>query len=223
MDMQVGRFRLKRINATNVLAALTAIVSVLITAGRRETDAGISLGFIPARIGGGELPADWWAAPAWLTPLTSTLVHFGLLHLLMNMVMLLFAGTSVERLLGWRLTLLLYVVGAYAAAAAQWVESYWLPGGNPVSIMAGASGAVSALVGAYSLLYGRARAAAVGPIPARLVNALWLLVAWTVLNYGVALAFGASGFSLAWAAHVGGFLAGLMLAFPLLQLRFRGA
>ena len=61
-----------------------------------------------------------------LTPLTATLVHGGLLHLGFNMLMLVWCGTQVERVLGRTGLIVLYVVGAYAAALAQWaVESAW--------------------------------------------------------------------------------------------------
>ena len=105
--------------------------------------AAFSLGFIPLRvIGIRRWP--WPAAPAFLTPLTATLVHSGLVHLGFNLLILLWCGTQVERVLGATGLLVLYVVGAYAAAAAQWARrSRW--GRTP---MIGASGAISAVMGA---------------------------------------------------------------------------
>ena len=89
--------------------------------------------------------------------------------------------------------------------------------------MVGASGAASAVVGAYSLLFGRSRAKAIGPIPAQAVHVLWLAVAWTGVNLLTAYAFMRGGVAVAAAAHIGGFLAGLALAKPLLLWRWRKA
>jgi len=112
----------------------------------------------------------------------------------------------------------LYLVGAYAAAAAQWAV-------EPMSEvpMIGASGAVSAVVGAYALLYGRPRAKAIGPLSARTVHVLWLAAAWTVLNLLIGVLSTQAGMPIAAAAHIGGFVVGLALARPLLVWRWKGA
>jgi membrane associated rhomboid family serine protease len=79
------------------------------------------------------------------------------------------------------------------------------------------------VVGAYSLLFGRSRARAIGPIPAQAVHVLWLAAAWTVVNLLTAFAFLGAGVAVAAAAHIGGFVAGLALAKPLLMWRWRRA
>jgi membrane associated rhomboid family serine protease len=89
--------------------------------------------------------------------------------------------------------------------------------------MIGASGAASAVVGAYSLLFGRSRATAIGPIPAQAVHVVWLAVAWTVINLLIGYAFLTADVRVAAAAHIGGFLAGLALARPLLMWKWRRA
>ena len=89
--------------------------------------------------------------------------------------------------------------------------------------MVGASGAASAVVGAYSLLYGRSKTKAIGPIPAQVVHILWLAIAWTLVNLLMATAFLRGGVAIAAAAHIGGFFAGLALAGPLLRWRWRKA
>src|SRR4029079_17460421 len=90
------------------------------------------------------------APPAWLTPLTATLVHSNLIHLGFNLLILLWCGTQVERVLGATGLIVLYVAGAYAATAAQW-------GVDPLASvpMIGASGAISAVMGAFALSFGR--------------------------------------------------------------------
>jgi membrane associated rhomboid family serine protease len=173
-------------------------------------------GFIPVRAEGAL--ADLPLAPFFLTPLTATLVHAGLLHLLFNMLMHLFCGRAVEGLLGGRQLLLLYLLGAYVAAGAQYAV-------EPLSEvpMVGASGAVSAVLGAYAMLFGRNRVKVANPMLAGLINSLWLMAAWIVLQLILGYTFGAQGTMIAIAAHIGGFLVGMLLAKPLLLLRYRTA
>ena len=89
--------------------------------------------------------------------------------------------------------------------------------------MVGASGAISAVIGAYSMLFGRNRVSVANPQLALWLNALWLVVAWVLLQLLVGITFETAGARIAVAAHVGGFLIGLALAKPLLILRYRGA
>ena len=183
-------------------------------------------GFIPARIAhpnlldhaGLTIPI----VPTWLTPLSSAFLHGGWLHLGFNMLMLLFCGRQVEGVVGGLLILLLYIVGAYAAALGQWAL------GPDIAVpMIGASGAISAVVGAYALLFGNREVKAWGPFPASVVRMLWLGAGWTMLQFliGVASSTGNMGMgtedaSVAVGAHVGGFIAGLLMTRPLLLIRF---
>lgn len=203
--------------ATVWLIAVTAAVYVVTSASRLIDHAALYAGFVPARFG----PIEWlpYAVPALLTPLTATLVHANLLHIAFNMMMLGFCGRFVEAPLGSRGLLVLYGVGAYAAALAQ-----WLAGPGSTEPMVGASGAVSAIVGAYALLFGQRKARDVGPISGQVLHVLWLAAAWIGLQllFGVANIGGSPG-GIAIAAHIGGFLAGLALARPLLLWRYRGA
>jgi len=178
--------------------------------------AAVWAGFIPARVG--LLPNDGSLAPLFITPLSATLVHAGLMHVLFNLVILLFCGRSVEVIIGGRQLLILYVVGAYVAAGAHYLidPAETLP-------MIGASGAISAVLGAYSMLFGRNRVKIANPTAALWLNALWLMVAWIGLQLIVGLTFQTEGARIAIAAHIGGFLVGLLLAKPLLLLRYRKA
>lgn len=208
---------MRGLTATGAIVLLTAAVSLLVTLGGYEQFAAYAAGFVPRRFNGDVL-VDIWAVPAILTPLSCTLVHAGLFHLGMNLLMLGFTGRESEQAVGAKGIVLLYVAGAYAAAFAQWLT-------DPLTMtpMVGASGAASAVVGAYSLLFGRSRAKAIGPIPAKAVHVAWLAVAWTVVNLMTAYAFYGAGIAIAAAAHIGGFLAGLALARPLLMWRWRRA
>ncbi len=162
--------------------------------------------------------------PLWLTPLSATLVHAGWMHLVFNLLMLVFCGRYVEQLLGQGRTALIYVVGAYAAAVGQWAWTALLPvEGQGLVPMIGASGAISALLGTYAMIYSQRGVRRFGPIPAYVVRILWLAAAWTALQLMIAIAGGFDAFfgGIAVGAHIGGFLAGLLLARPLLAQRFK--
>lgn len=125
---------------TNTLAIAMVLAWVLVALFVGESVAAVEAGFIPATISG-QLNQP---VPAFLTPLTSTFLHSGAMHIIFNLIMLVYCGRWVESAIGSALTAGLFAVGAYVAAAAQWVV-------DPDSIVPviGASGAISAIVGAY--------------------------------------------------------------------------
>jgi membrane associated rhomboid family serine protease len=206
--------RLPPARATTTLIVLTSLAWAATSLGGWDGSAGVIAGFIPARVGGLVLSG---ALPWWLTPLSATLVHAGILHLGFNMLMLGFCGRYVEPSVGWPGIALLYIVGGYAAAAAQYAVD---PAG--MSPMIGASGAVSAVFAAYALLYGERRGRFRDGRLGAALQILWLAAAWIGLQLLVGLA-SVQGGRIATAAHVGGFLAGLILAKPLLRLHWRRA
>jgi membrane associated rhomboid family serine protease len=202
-----------RLTLTNALVALMLVAWVLVLVSRRADEAAVLGGMIPARLSGaGVLPG---AVPAWLTPITGAFLHGSLLHVGLNALMLLFCGKQVEPAIGPKLMALLLLVGAYAAAVA---EMLWAPSSDAVII--GASGAISAVVGVYALLYNQQNIKAIGPIPAHVVRIAWLAAAW--IGFQVLVGFGLGG-TIAVMAHIGGFVVGLLLARPLLRWRYRSA
>lgn len=144
------------------------------------------------------------------------MIHGGWAHLLLNMVMLLLVGRMVEPHVGGAGLLLAYLVGAGLAAAAQYVA-------GPMSVipMVGASGAISALFGIQGLLFGRPPRLFTAEKANRAVLVVWLLIAWVLINIGFAFLAGQSGVLIATPAHIGGYIAGLMLAVPLTRRRYR--
>jgi membrane associated rhomboid family serine protease len=206
--------------ATWSLVTATTLISIVLILLDLVGVAAISGGFVPGLIGAHVVvaPDAPPILPIWLTPLSATLIHAGLAHIMLNMFVLIVCGRAVEQALGWRGVAILYVVGAYAAAAGQWAQD---PGSNIP--MVGASGAISALLAGYALLYGKSRARAIGPIPARAVTVLWLAAAWIGVQLLTGLAGLGGGPLVAIGAHIGGFLAGLALARPLLLWRYRKA
>ncbi len=204
--------------ATVVIAAATVLVSALLILTGMLSQAAIGAGFIPLRVDGAVLPSGLAVAvPLWLTPLTATLIHGGWAHLAFNLLMFVFCGRETERAVGAGGIAVLYLVGAYAAAAMQWVFS-------PASAlpMIGASGAISAVVGAYAVLFGKRRTKRMGPVPAHIIHIVWLAAAWIGIQLLIGFA-GMGGVTVAIGAHIGGFVAGLVLARPLLGWRYRRA
>ena len=202
--------------ATNVIAALTALAWIIAVVTLSADQAALALGFIPARVLGAAVP--WPALPAFLTPLSATLVHSGMIHLAFNLLVFVWCGTAVERVLGRTGLITLYIIGAYAAAAGQWLA-------DPMGVvpMVGASGAISAVIGAFSLSFGRPRQFTRSQSVNRWINAVWLMTAWVVLQVAMGWLAGGQGYLLATPAHIGGFLAGLLLQRPLLLWKYRTA
>jgi membrane associated rhomboid family serine protease len=204
-----------RFTATNVIAAITVAAYLVISLTGNLDTAALFAGFIPARVMH-YVPVA--ALPAWITPLSATLIHGGFAHLLMNMILLVWCGREVERILGPAPIVILYVVGAYFAAAGQYVLD---PSGQIP--MVGASGAISALVGAYALSFSRPKPIVRDFRLNRAINTLWILVAWVVLQWMTTFLVGMQGIAVATGAHVGGFIAGVLLQKPLLLWRYRRA
>lgn len=215
-------------SSVTLITAMTVLVFALARLSGYEAMLDYAGGFIPARLQQPDLLVQLGLTipviPVWLTPLSSTLLHGGWIHLGFNMLMLMFCGRQVEQVLGARLIWPLYLVGAYAAAVGQWIL-----GPDLIVPMIGASGAISAIIGAYALLFGSREVRALGPIPATIVRMLWLGAAWTVLQFLIGfvsntgnLGLGTGDASVAIGAHIGGFIAGLLMTRPLLIIHFSG-
>lgn len=202
--------------ATVAILIVTIGVWLMISAMDALDSAVVLMGFIPARLSG--LFDMSPAIPAFLTPLSATLVHADFMHIAFNMIIFLWCGRLVEQVLGGKSLLLIYVVGAFAAALAQWAV-------DPASMvpMVGASGAVGAVIGAFALSFGQQKRIVRSPRLNRLLNSLWLLAAWIAIQFLVGWMAGMQGVMLAIPAHIGGFLAGIALQRPLLLWRYRSA
>jgi membrane associated rhomboid family serine protease len=207
-------------SATVAIAAVTAIVSILFIVSGQLDQAALRFGFIPGRFGASPMSQILLmdALPVWLTPFSATFVHGGWLHLGFNLLMLVWVGSQVERVLGAANLVFAYVVGAIAAAAAQ-----WLAGPSSFTPMIGASGAISAVFGIYALMAARPKAITGSPRINRAIHVAWLLAAWIVIQWMNGVLSQGQGVMLATPAHIGGFIAGLALQRPLLLWRYRRA
>lgn len=175
-----------------------------------------ALGVIPAVLVGREsLPAELALVPVPATLLTSMFLHGGFLHLAGNMLYLWIFGNNVEDAMGRVRFLLFYLLCGVAAVYAQ-----VLPNAGSIVPMIGASGAISGVLGAYLLLYPRARVLLGLPLGFLIVQlgrfpAGWVLVAWFVMQLlmgGMNAPHAAGdGGGVAFGAHIGGFVVGLLL------------
>src|SRR3569832_2158656 len=102
--------------ATNIIVGITGVAWVIAALLGQSQQAAYALGFIPLRLTVPGVPLA--AVPAFLTPLTATLVHSGLVHLGFYLLIMLWCGSQVVRVSGAGGIIVLYHVGAYAAAAA---------------------------------------------------------------------------------------------------------
>lgn len=202
-------------SATVIIAIVTVAVSALAIVSGLDGFV-LAAGFIPARLSGLiDMPGG---LPAWLTPWSSALLHGGWLHLGINMLMLAIAGSQVERVVGASGLVVAYVIGAVVAAAAQFAVDP-----SATTPMVGASGAISALFGLYAIFFGRPKLFTQTMKLNRAIHVAWLLVAWIAIQWMSGVLAGGQGVLLATPAHIGGFVAGLLLHRPLLLWRYRKA
>ncbi len=177
-------------------------------------DVGFAL--IPAALDGyGMRSAEIAIVPDTVTLLTYAFFHADFWHLASNMLFLWVFGDNVEDAVGhWRF-LLFYLLCAIGAGLSHSLM-------QPMSTepLIGASGAVAGVIGAYLMLHPRVWVWVLVlyrfPVP---VPAVLLLGFWILLQVWNALVAGASGSGVAWMAHIGGFLSGVIL---ILVLRRRG-
>jgi membrane associated rhomboid family serine protease len=177
-----------------------------------------ALGVVPAILFGKQaLPPELAPLPAALTIVTSMFLHGGWMHLIGNMLYLWIFGNNVEDAMGHGRFLVFYLLCGVAAVLAQAV-----PAPDSTIPMIGASGAISGVLGAYLLLYPHARVLVLIPLgyfsrmlylPAMVVLGFWFLLQLLSI-----LLADPNQPGVAFGAHAGGFIAGIILI-PLLKRR----
>jgi membrane associated rhomboid family serine protease len=180
-----------------------------------------ALGAIPAvLLGHRDLPSELSIIPPFASMLTSMFLHGGLWHLLGNMLYLWIFGNNVEDAMGHGRFIIFYLICGIAAVLAQ-----ALPDPNSTVPMVGASGAISGVLGAYMLLYPHARVLLGLPLGFFIIQlgrfpAVWVLAAWFAMQLvmnGLSANNPSEG-GVAFRAHIGGFIAGMVLI-PFLKHR----
>ena len=178
----------------------------------------LSLGVTPATLfGEARLPPEFYMVPPVATVFTSMFLHGSFMHLLGNMLYLWIFGNNIEDAMGHVRFILFYVVTGAAAALAQ-----ALPNVESVIPMIGASGAISGVLGAYLLLHPRAHVLVFIPLGffSQMVHlpAMFVLGLWFVLQLVSSAFADPTAGGVAFGAHIGGFVAGMILL-PLFKRR----
>jgi hypothetical protein len=175
------------------------------------------------------VPGDIIEGERLYTIFTSMFLHGGLGHLLGNMLFLYVFGDNVEDAFGHGKYFLFYISCGVVAAIVH-ILSLTSPNQFTVPVI-GASGAISGVLGAYFVLYPRAKVLTlvfygwivIVPIPALVFLGLWFLMQWT---FGLINLVSIVPSGVAYWAHIGGFLAGMIIALvfrqELLENRKRG-
>lgn len=185
-------------------------------------------GMVPARISGLLSGVPHVSAGTALLPiLTSMFLHASWLHLIGNMWVLWIFGDNIEDYLGHFPYIVFYLVCGLAAAV-----THTLLNAGSVMPTVGASGAIAGIMGAYFVLYPRAKVLTL--VPLIVFFTFWWLPAWIVLGYWFAIQFFSGAATavavssrtaggIAFWAHVGGFVAGIVLIklFPARVRRLR--
>jgi membrane associated rhomboid family serine protease len=175
-----------------------------------------SYGVVPAVLfDNAELPAQMARIPPELSIVTSMFMHGGWLHIVGNMLYLWIFGNNIEDRLGHVRFVLFYLLSGTAAALTQSLINT-----HSEVPMVGASGAIAGVLGAYLVLFPRAHVLVLIPLGffTQLVRlpAMLVLGFWFVLQFlqGGLMAPGDEG-GVAYWAHIGGFVAGVVLIFVL--------
>ena len=163
-----------------------------------------SYGLIPSVLmGNNQLPLDLYAIPSWLTIFTSMFMHGGFMHLAGNMLYMWIFADNIEDDLGPKRFLLFYLLAGVGAAMTQVLidTQSQVP-------MVGASGAIGGILGAYLINYPKAKVLVL--IPFGFFSQLLKIRALYVLGFWFILQFISSGGGVAYAAHIGGFVSGII-------------
>jgi membrane associated rhomboid family serine protease len=172
-----------------------------------------SMAAIPAEFTRGSEVGAHTLHPVWLTLFTSMFLHGSWLHVLGNMLYLWIFGDNIEGLLG-RVRFLIFYFACGVSAMMTHVAM------NPASTVPalGASGAIAGVLGAYAVRYPRAKVVTlilffpfirVVPVPALILLGFWFL--YQLFLGGASLVPGHQQAGVAWWAHVGGFVTGMVL------------
>ena len=170
-----------------------------------------SYGLIPSVLMGyDKLPENLYVIPSYLTIFSSMFLHGGFMHLIGNMLYMWIFADNIEDALGPKNFLIFYFLSGFGAAMAQvFVDvSSQIP-------MVGASGAIGGVLGAYLVNHPNARVLVLIPFgffsQILKIRALYVLGFWFVLQFINSSFTSSQGGGVAYAAHIGGFVSGIVL------------
>jgi len=199
---------------TVILIALNSIVYVYqVSLGETFTEFIHSMGLLPFEITHHIDLFPSGPSPIYLTIFSSMFMHGSIVHLLGNMLFLWIFGNNVEDYLGRKKFLFFYLICGISAAFTQILFN-----SDSTVPMVGASGAIAGVLGAYMVLYPRAKITTVIIIiffirliklPAIVVLGFWIVYQFLYGISSLAATTGEGG--VAWFAHIGGFICGMVL------------
>ena len=170
-----------------------------------------SYGLIPSVLmGHKQLPIDLYVVPAYLTIFSSMFMHGGFMHLIGNMLYMWIFADNIEDNLGSRNFIIFYLLSGIGAAMAQVLMDT-----HSQIPMIGASGAIGGVLGAYLINYPNAKVLVLIPFGffSQLIKikALYVLGFWFVLQFINSSMMSSQEGGVAYAAHIGGFVSGMIL------------
>jgi membrane associated rhomboid family serine protease len=178
------------------------------TAGYSTVPAEITTGIDLTRTTNG-IPQAPGPSPIYLTLLTSMFMHGGWLHIAGNMLFLWVFGDNVEHRVGPAVFLVFYLIAGVIASLAQVLVEP-----NSVIPSLGASGAISGVLGAYLIMFPRNRVTVflfrfIVPVPAIVAIGMWAALQF-INGFGAVIVSDETSGGVAYMAHIGGFVAGLV-------------
>lgn len=199
---------------TIILIVINSIVYLYqMSLGERFNEFIYSMGLLPFEITHNIDIFPPGPSPIYLTIFFSMFMHGSIVHLLGNMLFLWIFGNNVEDYLGRKRFIIFYLFSGIIAAFTQIFFN-----SDSIVPMVGASGAIAGVLGAYLLLYPRAKVTTVIifgffirliKIPAVVVLGFWIIYQFL---YGISsLAVGTGEGGVAWFAHIGGFISGIII------------
>jgi len=195
---------------TLLIAVNVLIFLVQLAQGPRQDEFIYTYGLVPARYSVPQISAYFTSFQQVLALISFMFLHGGFWHLLGNMWSLHIFGDNVEDQMGPFRYLLFYLLSGWASGLFH----LFLNWQSPVPTI-GASGAIAGVMGAYLILFPRSRILTLIPIvfiPYFVeIPAYFFLGIWFLLQFLGAAGSGAQGGGIAWWAHVGGFVAGMIL------------
>lgn len=147
--------------------------------------------------------------PVYLTLLTAMFMHGSWMHLLGNMLYLFIFGDNLEHRLGWKRYLIFYLLTGIIASLSHVLSTYFLQQ-STITPSLGASGAISGVLGGYMLLFPKLKVKAIFLYQIIVIPAALALGIWIAFQIVSGMLSGGGG-GVAYAAHIGGFVAGLLL------------
>ena len=164
-----------------------------------------SYGLIPSVLmGHNQLPMDLYVIPAYVTIFSSMFMHGGFMHIIGNMLYMWIFADNIEDDLGPIKFIIFYLLSGIGAAMTQVLVDT-----HSQVPMVGASGAIGGVLGAYLINHPKARVLVL--IPFGFFSQLIRIKALYVLGFWFILQFISSGGGIAYAAHIGGFVSGMIL------------